>query len=278
MLRALLALPLDAAAAAARCSRGGRCGRTARASIRAWRSSPGTSSPTASTTRTPTSILWRGRLAARARGVAVPHGDAALAARRAALRGPAAGPGSRWETLAELRVPGSDIRDPIFAPIGGRLLLYALTNQGFYAIPSGSVLAASDDGARWSRLRGGRSARLALLARCAPTRASARPAAARSGTPRRTGRTTASRSCCARRTAALGARRDDPPRRGQRRDRDRVPAEAGRRADRRASPATARLEVDARLADRPPGRRDAARLRRPSLHRVERRAQGAQHG
>jgi hypothetical protein len=71
-----------------------------------------------------------------------------LVIRRCADALPAAG--SRWETLAELRVPGSDIRDPIFAPIGERLLLYALTNQGFYATPSGTVLAASDDGARWS--------------------------------------------------------------------------------------------------------------------------------
>jgi hypothetical protein len=59
-------------------------------------------------------------------------------------------PDSRWEPIAELRVPGSDIRDPIFAEIDGRLFLYALTNQGFYAIPSGTVLAASDDGASWS--------------------------------------------------------------------------------------------------------------------------------
>ena len=60
------------------------------------------------------------------------------------------GPASRWEPIAELGVPGLDIRDPIFAPIGGRLFLYALTNAGFYAIPSGTVLATSDDGAGWS--------------------------------------------------------------------------------------------------------------------------------
>ena len=47
-------------------------------------------------------------------------------------------------------MPGLDIRDPILAPIGGRLFLYALTNAGFYAIPSGTVLATSDDGAAWS--------------------------------------------------------------------------------------------------------------------------------
>ncbi len=62
------------------------------------------------------------------------------------------GPGSRWEAVTELRVPGSDIRDPKLAAIGGRLLLYALTNQGFLAIPSGTVLATSDDGEHWSEL------------------------------------------------------------------------------------------------------------------------------
>ena len=59
-------------------------------------------------------------------------------------------PDSRWEAVAELRVAGSDIRDPKLAPIGERLFLYALTNQGFYAIPSGSVLATSDYGLSWS--------------------------------------------------------------------------------------------------------------------------------
>jgi hypothetical protein len=63
---------------------------------------------------------------------------------------PEPGPASRWETVAELRVPGSDIRDPKLAPIGGKLFLYALTNQGFYAIPSGTVLSTSDDGVHWS--------------------------------------------------------------------------------------------------------------------------------
>jgi hypothetical protein len=63
---------------------------------------------------------------------------------------PEPGPGSRFEAVAELRVPGADVRDPKLAPIGGRLFLYALTNHGFYAIPSGTVLATSDDGLRWS--------------------------------------------------------------------------------------------------------------------------------
>ena len=95
-------------------------------------------------------VLWRGRWllvhAASPYHMGTPRSR--LVVRRCA--DPVPVPGSRWEVLAELRVPGVDIRDPLFAPIGGRLLLYALTNRGFYAIPSGTVLAASDDGALWS--------------------------------------------------------------------------------------------------------------------------------
>lgn len=63
---------------------------------------------------------------------------------------PEPGPGSHWEKVAELRAPGADIRDPKLAPIGGRLSLYALTNHGFYAIPSGTLVATSEDGVGWS--------------------------------------------------------------------------------------------------------------------------------
>jgi hypothetical protein len=95
-------------------------------------------------------ILWRGRWllvhAASPYHMGTPRSR--LVIRRCA--DPVPGPGSRWDALAELQVPGSDIRDPIFAPVGVRLFLYALTNQGFYAIPSGSVLSTSEDGERWS--------------------------------------------------------------------------------------------------------------------------------
>ena len=95
-------------------------------------------------------VLWRGRWllvhAASPYHMGTPRSR--LVVRRCVDAVP--GPGSSWEILAELRVPGSDIRDPIFVPVGEELLLYALTNQGFYAIPSGTVLAASEDGARWS--------------------------------------------------------------------------------------------------------------------------------
>jgi hypothetical protein len=58
--------------------------------------------------------------------------------------------GRAWETLATLRVPGKDIRDPKLAAIGGRLFLYALPNSSTYATPEGTLLATSDDARHWS--------------------------------------------------------------------------------------------------------------------------------
>ncbi len=58
--------------------------------------------------------------------------------------------GRRWETLATLRVPGRDIRDPKLAVIGGRLFLYALPNEGLAATPTGTALSTSDDAREWS--------------------------------------------------------------------------------------------------------------------------------
>ncbi|MBI1813927.1 MAG: exo-alpha-sialidase [Deltaproteobacteria bacterium] len=55
-----------------------------------------------------------------------------------------------WEKLAELNIPGEDIRDPKFALIGDRLFLYALPNKGLRALPYGTVYSISDDGVRWS--------------------------------------------------------------------------------------------------------------------------------
>jgi hypothetical protein len=55
-----------------------------------------------------------------------------------------------WEAVATLRTPGLDIRDPKFAAIGDRLLLYALPNDSVYATPEGTVLASSADGVTWS--------------------------------------------------------------------------------------------------------------------------------
>jgi hypothetical protein len=58
--------------------------------------------------------------------------------------------GRRFEELAVLRAAGKDIRDPKLALIGGRLFLYALTNEGVMATPSRTVLATSDDAVHWS--------------------------------------------------------------------------------------------------------------------------------
>lgn len=55
-----------------------------------------------------------------------------------------------WSRVAELRVPGEDIRDPKFAVIGDQLFLYALANRGVYATPYATVVARTADGERWS--------------------------------------------------------------------------------------------------------------------------------
>jgi hypothetical protein len=55
-----------------------------------------------------------------------------------------------WQTLATLRIPAKDIRDPKLAAIGNRLFLYALSNDGFTATPEGTWLATSDDGREWT--------------------------------------------------------------------------------------------------------------------------------
>jgi hypothetical protein len=61
--------------------------------------------------------------------------------------------GRAWKTAAELRIPGKDVRDPKFAAIGDRLLLYALSNDGFMARPNTTLVASSPDGAGWSDFR-----------------------------------------------------------------------------------------------------------------------------
>lgn len=54
-----------------------------------------------------------------------------------------------FRPVAELRMPGEDIRDPKFAEIGGRLFLYALPNKGRRALPYTTVYSVSDDGETW---------------------------------------------------------------------------------------------------------------------------------
>ncbi len=73
-----------------------------------------------------------------------------LASTRSRLLVRVSGDGRTFETVATLRVPGRDIRDPKWAVIGGRLFLYALPNQGLSATPTHTVLATSGDGREWS--------------------------------------------------------------------------------------------------------------------------------
>lgn len=61
--------------------------------------------------------------------------------------------GQGFAPVAELRVPGEDIRDPKFAVIGGKLFLYALPNKGRRALPYATLYSTSDDGAKWTPFR-----------------------------------------------------------------------------------------------------------------------------
>jgi hypothetical protein len=55
-----------------------------------------------------------------------------------------------WEEVTQFDAAGEDIRDPKFAAIGDRLLLYALKNTDFTAEPYQTVYAESKDGTLWS--------------------------------------------------------------------------------------------------------------------------------
>lgn len=56
----------------------------------------------------------------------------------------------RWERVAEFKAPAGEYRDPKFAAIGKRLLIYALPNLDWTAEPYTTVCAWSEDGARWT--------------------------------------------------------------------------------------------------------------------------------
>lgn len=58
-----------------------------------------------------------------------------------------------WEEVAVLDMPDADIRDPKFAAIGDRLMLYALPNNGFEPEPYGTVVSTSADGENWTPFR-----------------------------------------------------------------------------------------------------------------------------
>lgn len=55
-----------------------------------------------------------------------------------------------WEEIAVLDMPQADIRDPKFAVINDRLLLYALPNNSFEPEPYGTVVSISSDGEQWT--------------------------------------------------------------------------------------------------------------------------------
>ncbi|MCW5806415.1 MAG: hypothetical protein KIT31_28890 [Deltaproteobacteria bacterium] len=57
-----------------------------------------------------------------------------------------------WTKIAELRMPGADIRDPKLAVIGDRLFLYVLRNDQLVAEPSATAFTFTDDGVRWAPL------------------------------------------------------------------------------------------------------------------------------
>jgi len=58
-----------------------------------------------------------------------------------------------WERIREFHAPNRDIRDPKFAPIGNKLYLYALINDGFMATPFETSMTSSEDGRTWTEIR-----------------------------------------------------------------------------------------------------------------------------
>jgi hypothetical protein len=58
-----------------------------------------------------------------------------------------------WEPVAEITVPDTDVRDPKFAVIGGKLFLYFLPNWHFDPLPETTYYTVSDDGVTWKKPR-----------------------------------------------------------------------------------------------------------------------------
>ncbi len=54
-----------------------------------------------------------------------------------------------WEEVARITVPDTDVRDPKFAVIQGRLFLYFLPNEYFDPLPETTFWSVSDDGVTW---------------------------------------------------------------------------------------------------------------------------------
>jgi hypothetical protein len=57
----------------------------------------------------------------------------------------------RWNEEAQLDANGTDIRDPKFALVKGKLFIFALKNAPFLATPTNSVYSFSIDGKTWSK-------------------------------------------------------------------------------------------------------------------------------
>ncbi|HEY9159812.1 MAG TPA: hypothetical protein VIS94_01820 [Desulfomonilia bacterium] len=57
-----------------------------------------------------------------------------------------------WVKVTEFRVPGEDIRDPKFAVINGRLMLYVLKSIRFEAEPYTTAFTFTDNGMIWAPL------------------------------------------------------------------------------------------------------------------------------
>lgn len=57
--------------------------------------------------------------------------------------------GQTWEKLAEISLPGEDIRDPKFAVIEEKVFLYALANRSLDPEPYTTVYTTSDDCVHW---------------------------------------------------------------------------------------------------------------------------------
>jgi len=58
-----------------------------------------------------------------------------------------------WEKLTSFGSPGEDIRDPKFAIINGRLIVYALKNTDFTAEPYATSYTSTEDGKTWTPLQ-----------------------------------------------------------------------------------------------------------------------------